>query len=56
MKNCVHILMEGSPTEIDTLAFKNELAALPDVDSVHDFHVWCLSQGKYAMSAHVAAK
>jgi len=46
--------MEGSPTEIDVNAMITEIQALSnDEVGIHDFHLWSISMGKYALSAHV---
>jgi len=53
VKNCINVLMEGAPTEIDSEELVDKIRALgPDVD-LHDFHLWSISVGKFAMSCHV---
>ena len=53
VKNCINILMEGAPSEIDSEELVGKIKALgPDVD-LHAFHLWSISVGKFAMSAHV---
>lgn len=51
--NCIYILMEGSPEAIDTKALYEGIERLGEGVEVHDFHVWSLSRGKYAMTARV---
>ena len=48
--------MEGVPLDFDTKKFENDLRALPGAINVHDFHVWALSSGKLALSAHISSK
>ena len=50
LKNCFFILMEGAPAAIDAEALRNDLAELGEVS---EFHIWSLSRGKDAMSAHI---
>lgn len=53
LKQAVHILMEGTPPEIDIALLEKSLLALPGVSAVHDLHVWTLTSGLDAMSAHI---
>ena len=54
LSNGIYILMEGSPTAIDTQQMMVDIQTLKFVDKVHDYHCWSLSRGKYAMSCHIA--
>jgi cobalt-zinc-cadmium efflux system protein len=45
--------MEGAPRGIDVDAVRNSIAALPGVREVHDLHVWSITTGLEALSAHV---
>jgi cobalt-zinc-cadmium efflux system protein len=47
------IFLEAAPSGIDPSALGGELAALADVVEVHDLHVWEVTSGYSAMSAHV---
>lgn len=53
LKQAVHILMEGTPPEVDIALLEKSLLALPGVAAVHDLHVWTLTSGLDAMSAHI---
>jgi zinc transporter 2 len=52
-KDCMVILMEAAPKELSVTELFNDLIDIEAVDEIHDFHVWCLSVGKMAMSAHI---
>jgi zinc transporter 2 len=52
-KDCMIILMEATPAELSITDVFNDLIDIESVDEIHDFHVWCLSVGKLAMSAHI---
>mmetsp|Transcript_33092 Transcript_33092/g.32228 ORF Transcript_33092/g.32228 Transcript_33092/m.32228 type:complete len:117 (-) Transcript_33092:179-529(-) len=52
-RDCMVILMEATPKELSTTNLFNDLINLKTVDEIHDFHVWSLSVGKLAMSAHI---
>ena len=47
------IFLEAAPTGVDPAALGGRLAALPGVVEVHDLHVWQVTSGYPAMSAHV---
>lgn len=48
--------MEGSPDEIDVEALLNDIKQIQDGIKIHDFHLWSISMGKFALSAHVTCK
>lgn len=52
IRQAVHVLMEGVPAHLDVREIERALAAVPGVQAVHDLHVWTLTSGKDAMSAH----
>lgn len=53
LKQAVHILMEGTPPEIDMALLERQLKAIPGVAAVHDLHVWTVTSGIDAMSCHL---
>ncbi|KAH8813445.1 CDF zinc transporter [Flagelloscypha sp. PMI_526] len=52
-KKCGHILLEAAPTHIDMKGVKADLLSHPEVESIHDLHVWHLSQSVILASLHV---
>lgn len=52
-RDAIHILMEGSPKEIDLNRLESEIRELPGVRGIHDLHVWSLAAGKPALTMHV---
>lgn len=53
LREALHVLMEGVPPGVDLPEVGRSMAALPGVLSVHDLHIWTLSSGLVALSAHV---
>ncbi|HXU39117.1 MAG TPA: cation diffusion facilitator family transporter [Blastocatellia bacterium] len=49
----VNILLEGTPSHINVHAIVEAMHSVPGVASVHDLHVWTISSGMDALSAHV---
>jgi cobalt-zinc-cadmium efflux system protein len=53
LRNVVHVLLEGTPTDLDPADVAAALHHEPTVERVHHLHVWRLSSGSVALSAHV---
>jgi cobalt-zinc-cadmium efflux system protein len=52
-RESLRIVLEGSPGEIDPAAVGQMLASDSEVVEVHDLHVWTVTSGFPALSAHV---
>ncbi len=48
-----NILLEGVPEDIDIDVLKKEVEATRGVKEFHEIHVWSITSGKRALSAHV---
>lgn len=53
VRDSVHILMEGTPEGISLINVEEKLLAHPQVQQVHDLHVWSITSGLNALSCHV---
>jgi cobalt-zinc-cadmium efflux system protein len=53
LRQSVGVLMEGTPAHIDPDAVRTSLQRVPDVQDVHDFHLWSITSGFVALSAHL---
>ncbi|MFI4967501.1 MAG: cation diffusion facilitator family transporter [Gammaproteobacteria bacterium] len=51
--DAAHVLLEGVPSGMDLTEIGRGMAAVDGVGSVHDLHVWSVSSGEVALSAHV---
>lgn len=49
----VNILLEGTPPHIDAAAVESTILSLEGVCGVHDLHIWTISSGMEALSAHL---
>lgn len=56
MKEAVGVLLEGTPADVDIAAVRDAMLKVAGVEGVHDLHVWSLSSGINAMSAHVVTR
>ena len=53
LRDSTSILLEAAPRGLDTRSVGEALAAHPGVVEVHDLHVWTITSGFPALSAHV---
>jgi len=54
IRESVNILLEGTPSHINIRALVEAMHEVAGVTDVHDLHVWTISSGKEALSAHVS--
>ena len=52
-KECIDILMEAAPRDINTKALYNELKEVNGVMNIHDVHLWSLSIGRPCITMHI---
>jgi cobalt-zinc-cadmium efflux system protein len=52
-KQSLHLLFDGVPASVDSIAVRTLLEALPGVERVHDLHIWAMSTSEVAMTAHL---
>lgn len=53
LREATHIPLEGTPPRVDTELMERIIASLVGVAAVKDLHVWTITSGLDAMSAHV---
>ncbi len=53
LRDAVDVLLEAVPSHVDMDAVRVLLEGAEGVVAVHDLHVWTLSSGLYALSAHL---
>jgi cobalt-zinc-cadmium efflux system protein len=53
LRQAVNVLLEGVPAHLDLAAIEEAMTQVAGVRRVHDLHVWTLTSGREAMSAHV---
>ncbi|MBR0965641.1 cation transporter [Bradyrhizobium diazoefficiens] len=53
LKQVTHILMEGTPPNVDLGILERKLMEIAGVTAVHDLHVWTVTSGFDAMSGHL---
>jgi len=53
LKKTIHILIEGTPSHLCHEEIKSSILNVKGVTGVFDLHVWTITSGIYALSAHV---
>jgi len=53
LTQAVHVLMEGVPTHLDAKEVGQAMAGVLGVKGIHDLHIWTITSGLDALSAHV---
>jgi cobalt-zinc-cadmium efflux system protein len=56
LRDSTGILLESTPRGLDLDALGRRLAGAPGVVEVHDLHVWTITSGFTALSAHVLVR
>lgn len=56
LRDSMHLLMEGTPADVNLVDITQALNELEDVKDVHHVHAWALTSGRYVFSAHLRAR
>ncbi|MEB2282774.1 cation diffusion facilitator family transporter [Lysinibacillus xylanilyticus] len=51
-KAAVHVLMEGTPSNVDVEEIVQTIVKTNGVHSIHDLHIWTITSGTNALSCH----
>ncbi|EUJ26581.1 hypothetical protein MFLO_13970 [Listeria floridensis FSL S10-1187] len=55
-KDSIQILMEGKPSDIDIEKLRNYLLDQPEVEGIHDLHVWSITSDFPSLTVHLQVK
>jgi cobalt-zinc-cadmium efflux system protein len=53
IRESTNVLLEGTPSHINLAAVEDAILQTEGVEDVHDLHVWTITSGREALSAHV---
>ena len=53
LRGLIHTIMQASPPQLDLDALKTDLLSIEEVEQLEHVHVWTLSPGKIAFTAHI---
>lgn len=52
LREAIGVLLEGTPAHINPAEVRAAMESVPGVEAVHDLHVWSITSGVEALSAH----
>ena len=55
LREAAHILLEGTPEDIDIAQLRARILDVPGVETIHDLHCWTLTSGLHSASVHIRA-
>ncbi len=53
LRQAVHVLMEGTPVDLDLGALQRAVEAVPGVENIHHVHVWSVGESDVHLDAHL---
>jgi cobalt-zinc-cadmium efflux system protein len=53
LRESIRLTLNAAPRDIDPHDVRQYLAGLPQVDNVHDLHIWAMSTKETALSCHL---
>lgn len=53
LRESTEVLLEATPSEIDPIEVRRAMTTVPGVSGVHDLHIWTVTSGLVALSAHI---
>jgi len=56
VKESLHILLQGSPTDVDLEKISQLLLSIENVDEIHDLHIWSIDGNYNILTVHVVLK
>ncbi|MGK7294859.1 MAG: cation diffusion facilitator family transporter [Candidatus Wenzhouxiangella sp. M2_3B_020] len=56
LRDSMHLLMEGTPDDVDLSVITRSLEDIHGVADAHHVHAWALTSGRYVFSAHLRAR
>ena len=56
VREAVDVLLEAVPAHLDLAEVLHAMEQTPGVAKIHDLHIWTISSGMHALSAHVVVE
>ncbi len=56
LRDALNLALDGVPVGIEVAAVEQYLRSLPEVQAVHDLHIWGMSTTEAALTAHVVVR
>lgn len=55
-KASINVLMEGTPSEVEIAQVEAAILSHPEVQNLHDLHVWTITSGLNALTCHAVVR
>jgi cobalt-zinc-cadmium efflux system protein len=56
VRDAVDVLLEAVPRDVDLAGVTHTIDGMPHVVAVHDLHIWTITSGLHALSAHIVVR
>ena len=56
LKETIQIVMQGVPVTANVQEVENQLLSFPEINAVHDIHIWSMDGEYHIMTAHIELK
>lgn len=56
IRDAVDVLLEAVPRDVDLAAVTHTIDGMPAIVAVHDLHIWTITSGLLALSAHIVVR
>jgi cobalt-zinc-cadmium efflux system protein len=56
IRDATDVLLEACPADIDLEKVRRDVEELPGIQGVHDLHIWTITSGLHALSAHIVVE
>ena len=56
VREAIDVLLEAVPADIDLEKVREEMRRIAGVEDVHDLHIWTITSGLHALSAHLVVR
>jgi cobalt-zinc-cadmium efflux system protein len=53
VREAADVLLEAVPAGVDVERLRQDVRALEGIEDFHDLHIWTITSGLYALSAHI---
>ena len=56
LREAIDVLLEAVPPTIDLERVRDEVRGIAGIEDVHDLHIWSITSGMFALSAHLVVR
>jgi cobalt-zinc-cadmium efflux system protein len=56
IREAIDVLLEAVPADIDLERVREDVRRLEGIEDVHDLHIWTITSGLHALSAHIVVR